>query len=128
MLFRATLVWLLLAVIATLNGAFRTGVLTPHCGESVGHVISTIILGALIVAVAWLTGLWVRAASTAQAWLVGLIWLLLTLGFEFLVGHFVFCHEWSRLLADYHVVRGRIWMFVLFTIFAAPAWAHHRRA
>jgi hypothetical protein len=44
----------------------------------------------------------------------------LTLGFECLVGHFLFGNPWSRLLEDYNVLRGRIWVLVLVTIAVAP--------
>jgi len=44
----------------------------------------------------------------------------LTLAFEFLAGHYLFHNPWSRLLEDYDVARGRIWILVLFTTLLAP--------
>jgi hypothetical protein len=44
----------------------------------------------------------------------------LTLGFEFLAGHFLFGDPWSQLLEEYNVFRGRIWILVLVTIAIAP--------
>jgi hypothetical protein len=44
----------------------------------------------------------------------------LTVGFEFLAGHYLFGNPWRRLLEDYNVVRGRVWMLVLLTTALAP--------
>jgi hypothetical protein len=56
----------------------------------------------------------------AGALRIGVLWLALTLGFEFLVGHFVFRRPWATLLADYDLRRGRIWLVVLVVTFVAP--------
>ena len=41
-------------------------------------------------------------------------------GFEFLAGHYVFGNSWERLIADYNVFRGRIWILVLAANIFAP--------
>jgi hypothetical protein len=51
----------------------------------------------------------------------------LTLGFEFLIGHYVMHKPWAELLADYDVSSGRIWIAVLVTTLLAPLWAAGRR-
>ncbi len=85
-----------------------------------GRIISTLLLSAFIFILAWLTIGWIGPRSTQQAWLVGAAWLLLTLAFEFLAGHYLFRNSWSSLLADYNVLRGRIWVLVLITTLVAP--------
>jgi len=42
-------------------------------------------------------------------------WLVLTLAFEFLFGHYVGGHSWRSLLDDYDLLSGRLWVLV-------PAW------
>ena len=44
-----------------------------------------------------------------QAWIIGLSWVVVTLGFEFGFGRLVAGLTWSELLADYDVSAGRIW-------------------
>jgi hypothetical protein len=44
----------------------------------------------------------------------------MTVAFELLAGHYLFGNTWERLLADYNVLRGRIWVLVLITTFLAP--------
>jgi hypothetical protein len=41
-------------------------------------------------------------------------------GFEFLFGHFIAGHSWSRLGQDYNLLAGRVWIFVLLVITFAP--------
>jgi len=120
LLARSLLVWLGLVVLAILNGGLRERVLIPRVGEHVGHVVSTFLLGGIIVAAAWAAVPWLRLTTLRDAWLVGACWLAGTMAFEFLVGHWVFGHSWRRLLADYNVARGRIWILVLVATLLAP--------
>jgi apolipoprotein N-acyltransferase len=46
--------------------------------------------------------------------------LLATIAFEFGFGHFVAGHSWSKLLADYNVFNGRLWLLVLVWITIMP--------
>ena len=120
MLLRATLVWLAILVVAIGNGAVRDRWLIPTLGEQFGHVLSTISLCIAILLASFLGGCWIGPATRGDALRVGVLWLLLTLAFEFLGGHFLFGAPWSRLVADYDVLRGRIWILVLITTTLAP--------
>jgi hypothetical protein len=61
-----------------------------------------------------------RPESGGRALAMGVTWLVLTVAFEFLFGHYVAHHSWSRLLHDYNIVEGRIWLLVLVWITFAP--------
>jgi hypothetical protein len=54
---------------------------------------------------------------------VGVLWLATTVVFEFVAGHYLFHHPWSKLLADYDVRQGRVWVVVLLATAVAPRWA-----
>lgn len=112
LLVRSGLVWLLLLVTAIANGAVRQGWLIPAWGEAVGHVLSTLVLSLLILGVGWLLSGWLDIASNAEEWLVGAVWLVLTLTFEFIGGRFLFGIPWEKLLADYNLAQGRVWLLV----------------
>jgi hypothetical protein len=127
MILRGLGVWLLLAVLAIMNGAFRAAVLIPRVGESAGHVISTLTLSLLILATTWLTIRWIRPATLNDAVLIGFLWLALTVLFEFGAGHFLFQQPWERLIADYNLARGRIWILVLIVTLKAPVIAAKAR-
>jgi hypothetical protein len=123
MILRALVVWLLLVILAILNGFFRAAVLIPGVGEHAGHVISTILLSILILVTAWFTIGWIHPATLYSAALVGFVWLGLTVLFEFGAGHFIFHQPWEKLIADYDLTKGRIWVLVLLITVKAPALA-----
>jgi hypothetical protein len=120
---RALLVWVLLVGLAILNGLAREGVLAPWLGAAAGHLASSVLLAGLIAQTAWLSIPWIAPGTARRAWAVGGLWLSLTVAFEFLAGHYAFGHAWETRLADYHLLRGRVWLLVLVTTFVAPAWA-----
>jgi len=117
---RSVVVWCFFVVLAILNGALRNTVLTPRLGEFKGHISSTVILCAAILIVTWLTIGWVRPVNSSDALLIGGGWVLMTVAFEFLAGHYVFRSAWTTLLADYDLFAGRVWVLVLVTTAFAP--------
>ena len=117
---RAVVVWFGIMVTAILNGALRDGVFTPKMGDPLARALSCVILAAVIFAVAWVTLPWMHPASDADAWRIGTVWLAMTLAFEFGVGHYLFHTSWTQLLADYNLLAGRLWIFVLAATFTAP--------
>ena len=120
MLIRALLAWLVLLALAVINGAAREAWLIPRIGGSAGQAVSSLSLSALIFLLSWLMIGWMNPATAKEAFLIGLVWLALTLAFEFLAGHYVFRKPWNELLADYDVLSGRIWVLVLLTTTLAP--------
>jgi hypothetical protein len=112
--------WLLMPIIGIINGTIRQYGYTNALGDLRAHQVSTltgIILFGLYV---WaLTLLW-KIRSSAEAIAIGLIWLILTAAFEFLFGHYIMKHPWSRLIHDYNIFEGRLWVLVLVWITVAP--------
>ena len=121
MLVRAGAVWFAIMLIAILNGAARDMLLVPRLGDPVARALSCLTLAALIVLVTWVSLRWIHPASLGDAWTIGVMWLAMTLTFEFVAGHYLFHTEWSTLLADYNLLAGRLWILVLVTTTVAPA-------
>ena len=113
--------WLIFSVAAILNGLFRNLFITPRVGEHAGHIISTIIF---IIVILIGTYIFINSLkmdySTTNLLLIGAFWLILTILFEFVFGHYVAGHPWSKLLADYNILKGRVWILVLLTTYIAP--------
>jgi hypothetical protein len=124
---RAFLVWVFLVGLAILNGVAREAVLAPRLGAAAAHLVSSVLLAGLIALTAWLTIRWMAPGTARRAWTVGVLWLSLTVAFELVAGHYVFGHPWSNLLADYNLLRGRMWLLILATTLVAPAWARRAR-
>jgi hypothetical protein len=118
------------AVLAVANGTLRELLLVPVLGSEAARQVSTLTLMLLLgVYVWWLCRRWPLPTSVS-ALTVGAIWVLLTIGFEFGLGHYVEGKSWASLLADYDVSAGRIWLLVpLWTLVlpAAMTWLARRR-
>jgi hypothetical protein len=122
MIGRAIGVWFGILALASANGALRTAWLIPRLGETAGRTVSTLILAALVLLMTWLTIGWIRPSTTSEALRIGVLWLVLTLAFEFLAGHYLFRQPWPALLEEYDVTRGRIWLLVLVAVLLGPLW------
>jgi len=123
MVLRAIAIWLALLGIAIVNGAVRSAWISPRLGEYAGHVFSTIVLCACIAWLAFASIRWVAPAGLREAFLVGVLWVVLTVAFEFIGGPYLFGNPWPKLLADYDIMHGRLWLLVLVTNLLAPLWA-----
>ncbi len=113
--------WFVLVIAAILNATFREVFITPKLGEHAGHVISTFTFMCIILALTYLfLGYLDADLARNDLLLIGAFWLVLTVAFEFLFGHYVMGHPWGKLLADYNIFKGRVWVLVLITTFLAP--------
>lgn len=121
MIARAVAVWLGLALLASLNGAFRESVLVPRMSETAARAISTVMLSVVILIAALAAIGWISPAPHRDAWRIGVLWVALTLAFEFLAGHYLFRIPWRELTRDYNILQGRIWVLVLIVTAVAPA-------
>jgi hypothetical protein len=120
MITRALLIWLLLVLIASINGFIRVAWLIPTVGDYWGHVTSCITLSALIGIITWSTIAWIAPLTATDAVQIGAVWVTMTLAFEFLAGHYLFQAPWHQLLADYNLAAGRLWILVLLTTLVSP--------
>ena len=115
---RTVAVWAIL-VLAVANGALREAVLIPWLGTSPGLVLSGLLLSGLILAVAHLFLPWMAPGSAAQACFIGILWLLLTLVFEFSFG-LASGKPLSEILAAYTLREGNLWPIVMAVTLTAP--------
>ena len=120
MILQYTVSWLGMVIIAIINGVIRDALYGKHFSELTAHQISTFTLIVLSGLYLWLLGFTWKIPSSTQAITIGLIWLALTVAFEFSFGHYVMKHPWTRLLQDYNILKGRIWILVLIWITIAP--------
>lgn len=113
--------WFLFMVFAIINAGLRNGVYKPVVGEQAAHQISTIVFMTIILVITYIVLRFSNLnLSNRDAFFMGSIWLILTIAFEFLAGHYAFGNSWDHLLADYNILKGRIWSLVLVTIFFSP--------
>jgi hypothetical protein len=117
----ALAVWPGLAVVAILNGALRNYTYVRLVGEQAAHIISSLTLIGLLFLITYaFLRLVRRGYALVDLIVVGAIWFVLTVAFEFVFGHYVAGHSWERLLADYNIIKGRVWALVLLAVFLGP--------
>lgn len=112
--------WFGLLAIAMLNGFLREFFYTPYVGNLLAHQISVFTGISLFALFVWFLETRWPLASSRQAWIIGCVWLAMTVGFEFLFFHYVRGVPWSVLLYDYNIFEGRIWILVLIWVTIAP--------
>lgn len=113
--------WFLFMILAIINAGIRNGVYKPIIGDLRAHQLSTLTFIIMILIVTYLVLRFSNLHLTdSQALIMGSIWLILTICFEFLAGHYIFGNPWDKLIADYNILAGRVWSLVLLTIFLAP--------
>jgi hypothetical protein len=120
------IMWLILAVLAILNGLIREFGVKKLIGEPWANHIS-VATGIIIIFFA--TYLFFKIFKSIfrlkDAILIGICWVILTVAFEFLFGHYVTGHNWEELLAQYNVMDGNLWPLALLAIGLSP-WAAYR--
>ena len=120
MILRYVLAWIPMMFIGIINGTLREVTYGKMLSELRAHQVSTITGALLLGLYIWaIIRLW-NPASLQQAVLIGVLWLSLTIVFEFLFGHYIAGHPWSHLLRDYNLLAGRIWLLILIWIAVAP--------
>jgi len=120
-MWRYFLLWIPMLLLAVANGALRELWLRRSLSELRAHQVSTL---TLLLLFAVYIGAAVRfwpPASPGQAFTIGLVWLGLTLAFEFLFGHYASGRPWSALLRDYDLLAGRLWILIPLWILIAPS-------
>jgi hypothetical protein len=112
-------VWLSFGVVAMALGGLRDSLLTPRIGELRAHQIGTILVCAVIALIIVLSIRWLHP-TLSQAIVIGAFWVVLTVVFEFTAFHYIAGEPWERLLANYNVIKGRLWPLVLVTELVVP--------
>jgi hypothetical protein len=106
--------------IAILNGTLRDFVLAKRFSELRAHQLSCLTGVLLFFVYAWLISLSWPLQTARQAMSAGLVWLMLTVAFEFVFGHYVTRLPWEKLFHDYNILACRLWVFVLLAVTLLP--------
>lgn len=120
MILKYTIAWLVMPFIGIMNGIIREYGYAKFMGELTAHQVSTVTGIILFGLFTGGLGLVWKLHTAREAILIGLLWLVLTIVFEFLFGHYVMQLSWSRLVHDYNLLEGRIWSLLLIWITIAP--------
>jgi hypothetical protein len=112
--------WFVMLLVSIANGAVRDFTYGKHMDELTAHQLSTVSSVLLLGVVIWGFVRFYPPSSGREAVSIGLMWMALTVAFEFLFFHYFGGHSWSELLANYNVLKGRVWVVVLIWVAIAP--------
>ncbi len=112
--------WLGMVALAVANGAIRDFTYKTRVGDLRAHQISTLTLVILFAIYFCVMTYYFPIESESQAWMIGTMWLIMTILFEFGIGYFVSHLPLSKMLHDYNILAGRVWIFILVWTFIGP--------
>lgn len=112
--------WIGLMFIGIFNGIVRKYCYGEYMSELYAHQLSTLIAIVLFGIYIWLLSGIHPIQSTKQALIIAAVWLLVTVLFEFIFGHYCVGHSWDDLFQDYNLFAGRVWLVVLIWMCIAP--------
>jgi len=114
-------VWLFVALAAMMNGMFRSLFLVPRLGDHAAHVLSVLMLMIFVLLFSSvLVDRFLREYVNADLFLIGFLWVTMSVSVDFLFEYFVMDVPWRVILHDYDLFSGRIWLLVLATEFIGP--------
>lgn len=117
---KAVGVWFVILLAAFANGALRELILIPAFGSMTAQLASGVLLSVAVVAIAVLGAPWLGSMHPTDALLIGLLWVCLTLTFEFGFGLLVQRKTLATLLAAYTFKDGNLWPVVVVVTGLAP--------
>jgi xanthine/uracil permease len=114
-------VWLIVFGVGLLDSAVQSWFLGPRLGELMSHVVSTLMLMIVVLMCSSvLVNRFLKDYVNRDLFIIGFMWITLSVSFEFLVGHYVLDQPWSALVHDYNLFAGRVWILVLMTELIGP--------
>lgn len=111
--------WILLPVIAILNGLLRELTYSYMAGETLAHQVSAIILILFILFYIIVLNTRLSLKNTWEALAVGLSWLSMTVIFETALG-LIRGITWQEQIQVYNILDGNFWVLVLLSVFLGP--------
>jgi hypothetical protein len=112
--------WLGAVAIATANGAVREATYGRRIRERDAQRLSGIILVVALTVYLWRLHRRRPIPSSSDAARIGIVWVVLTIAFEFGLGRGVQKQSWSEMLAAYNLAKGETWPLVLVWIGIGP--------
>ena len=103
---RIVAVWLIVMGVETIHGVLREMFIAPFLGDFRARQITVLTGTLLIVSVVTLFIRWLRLPTIRSMLAVGMVWVLLTIAFEIVLGRVVLGYSWTRVLSDYDLSRG----------------------
>lgn len=113
------LYWLPMILIAFANATLRELVIVRYFNESLSGQLSTITLIVFCGIYIWLILPYLNILNSGEAFLIGIVWVVLTMAFEFTLGRLT-NKSWAELFREYNLFAGNLWSLFLLCLFILP--------
>jgi hypothetical protein len=123
---QALFVWVILAFLTILFAVFREAIFIPITG--LGGTMARALLLPVAIAYTFVISYFFLKKTKApyrntDTVIVGILWLILTIAFEFTFGSVVMGNSLTALVADYNILVGRTWPIFLLGLLLSPIFA-----
>ena len=116
---RYVFLWIPMLIIAIVNGSARDLWYKTYLGEQSAHQLSTFTLILLFGLYFYFVFKKYPIATKKRSYKIGVLWMLLTLSFEFSFGYYRGL-TLTDILADYNILNGRVWVLIPICLLVAP--------
>lgn len=117
---KTSMIWFIIALLAIINGIFREAILVGMIGPNMAMPISGITLSLIILIITYLSFPLFGKHHALTYFFIGIQWVVMTLLFEFIFGHYVMGKSWPDILEVFHIVRGNFFIIVLAVSLFSP--------
>lgn len=117
---KTSMIWLIIAVMAIINGIFRENVLVGMISPNMAVSLSGITLSIIVLIVTYVSFPLFGKHHALTYFVIGLQWVLMTLLFEFIFGHYVMGKSWSDISEVFHIMKGNLFIIVLAVSLISP--------
>lgn len=119
MIKKSLLIWLSIIPLAILNGGLRDKVITPLIGEIWALPLSGVLLCVMVGILCYFTIPRLGKGTVATYRTIGLLWVVLTIGFETGMG-LITGESFRELVKAYDITTGNLWLLVVVFVGIAP--------
>jgi len=117
---RGLVVWLLLMGVETLNGTLREIFIVPILGGRHARQVSMPIALLVIFSITLASIRWIGTIDKRQLFLLGVIWSVMTVCFEYLIAVVALGQSWETFAQDYYISSGGLMPFGLVLLLFSP--------
>jgi len=123
---KAVVIWVFIVIAESVHGIIRQLYIVPLTGEMHARQLGVFIGSAIIFAIVWGSVHWINARSFREQFMVGLLWVVLIVLFEFSLGA-ALGYSQQRMLSDYNMAEGGLMPPGLLFMLFSPALAARLR-
>jgi hypothetical protein len=120
MLFKVSIVGLMIAFGEVLNGNIRVRILHRKFGKKRAKTISFMSGVIIIFTICWFTLPWIEPSDYKDCILIGSLWLIILMCLDIYFGRYVFKLQWIKIIDDFNPMKGNLLGVGMVFLFFCP--------